>query len=48
MQEMGWSYEELMSTPYERYLDTSRLISLSSKEEKRESEKAERKAKTGR
>lgn len=44
MQEMGWSYEELMDTPYDRYLDISRMLSLESKHKQKKSSKAERKA----
>lgn len=43
MREMGWSFEDLMSTPFERYLDTSRIISLTKKEEQKKQKKTERK-----
>lgn len=45
MQELGWSYEELMDCPYERYLDYRRLMSLEAKEKKKEQERQKRKQK---
>lgn len=45
MNEMGWSFQELMETPYETYLDISRIISLENKEELKEQKKAEREMK---
>ena len=39
MREMGWTYEELMECPYEKYLDITRIMSLESKETKRKQKK---------
>lgn len=47
MQEMGWTYEDLMDTPYEVYLDTTRILSLESKEEEKEQKKVEARQKQG-
>lgn len=44
MKEMGWSWEQLMNIPFERYLEVSRIISLESKKEAKEQEKMEQKA----
>lgn len=43
MKRMGWSYEELMNTPYSRYLDISRIISLEEKEKKKKQKRQQRK-----
>lgn len=44
MEEMSWSYDDLMNCPYEKYLDYSRIASLESKNRKKEAKKNERKA----
>ena len=39
MSELGCSYNQLMDTPYEKYLDFRRLLNLEKKEEKKEQER---------
>ena len=48
MEHMGWSWDDLMSTPYEVYLDISRIISLEQKEEQKEQKRKEKKMKANR
>lgn len=45
MKEMGWSWEDLMEIPYERYLMTRRIVSIENKEEAKQVNKAESQAK---
>lgn len=45
MKEMGWSYEELMNTPYETYLDISRIMSIENKEEEKQTNQMEKQVK---
>lgn len=45
MKEMGWSYQQLMDTPYEEYLNYRRIMSLENKEEIKQKKKQERQAK---
>lgn len=47
MQELGWSYEELMNCPYEQYLNYRRIMTLEKKEEVQEKERQQRQAKRG-
>jgi len=35
MQEMSWSYEDLMNCPYEKFLEYKRIMSLETKEKKK-------------
>ena len=42
MKKMGWSYEQLLATPYSRYLDISRIISLEEKEKKKKQKRQQR------
>lgn len=44
MNEMGWTWEDLMNTPYEEYLKISRIISLEKKEESKQEDKIEEEA----
>lgn len=45
MKEMGWTYQELLDTPYKMYLNISRIMSLENKEKMRQKKQAERGAK---
>ena len=45
MKEMGWSYEELMNTPYNEYLNFTRLMSIEKKEKKKQGERQQRRVK---
>lgn len=45
MEEMGWSWQELMATPYEVYLDISRIISIEKRKEQEEQAQQEQKMK---
>ena len=40
MKEMGWTWQELMETPYEEYLKIKRILSIEAKKKQRETEKA--------
>lgn len=44
MQELGWSYQDLMNCPYEEYLNYRRLMALEKKEEIKEKKRQQRKA----
>jgi len=41
MKKYSIGYEELMSFPYEKYLEFSKIISLEAKEKKKEQDKME-------
>lgn len=47
MQELGWSYQELMACPYEEYLNYRRIMTLEKKEEMKKKKQQERQAKQG-
>lgn len=44
MREMGWSYQELLDTPYEQFLKTRRIVNIEKKEEKRQKEQQKKEA----
>ena len=46
MKEYSIGYNELMSFPYEKYLEFSKIISLEAKHEKKQQEQAEKKMDT--
>ena len=41
MEEMSWSYRDLLDCPYEKYLEYSRIMALEKKQEKKEQDKIE-------
>jgi len=43
MKEMGWTYQELMETPYEMFLDITRIQTLEAKYEQKKNKKMENK-----
>lgn len=45
METYSIGYNELMSFPYEKYLELSKIISLENKEEKKQAEREQKKAK---
>lgn len=46
MKEMGWSWQELMKTPYEVMIRTSTILSIEGTMKKYYQDKAEREART--
>lgn len=44
MENFGISYQQLLETPYEKYLDFRRIARLEAKEEKKQMEKQKKQA----